>query len=69
MALIPDGFYTPEISTHSLEKIKRHNFYAALFTRSMARKWRHLVYVGLYAGAGRAVLKGTGEIVETSALG
>ncbi|MGH7929728.1 MAG: three-Cys-motif partner protein TcmP, partial [Candidatus Binatia bacterium] len=42
---------------------------AALFGKSMAKKWHHRVYIGLYAGAGRAALKDTGEIVETSALG
>lgn len=65
---MPDGLYTPEIARHSLEKIRRHNYYAAIFSRSMARKWRHLVYIGLYAGAGRAIVRDTGEIVETSAL-
>jgi three-Cys-motif partner protein len=68
-SLAPDGLYTPEIARHSLEKIRRHNYYAALFGKAMAKKWRHRVYVGLYAGAGRARLKDTGDIVETSALG
>jgi hypothetical protein len=63
-----DGLYLPEIRTHSLEKLRRHNFYAAIFSKAMARKWRHRVYIGLYAGAGRAIIRGTREIVETSAL-
>ncbi|MGQ0562559.1 MAG: three-Cys-motif partner protein TcmP [Gemmatimonadota bacterium] len=67
--LVPDGLYTPEIARHSLEKIRRHNYYATLFAQSMANKWRHRVYIGLYSGAGRAVLRDSGEIVETSALG
>jgi hypothetical protein len=62
-----DGLYLPEIRAHSLEKLRRHNFYAATFSKAMARKWRHRVYIGLYAGAGRAVVRGTGEVVETSA--
>jgi len=63
-----DGFYLPEIGVHSLEKIKRHNYYAAIFAKAMAQKWTHRVYLGLYVGAGRARVKGTGEIVETSAM-
>lgn len=63
-----DGLYRPEIKIHSLEKIRRHNFYAALFSKAMHKKWAHRVYIGLYAGAGRALVKSTGELVETSAL-
>lgn len=63
-----DGLYRPEIKAHSLEKIRRHNFYAALFSKAMQRKWAHRVYIGLYAGAGRALVKPTGELIETSAL-
>lgn len=63
-----DGHYLPEIGGHSLEKIRRHNYYASLFTTAMAGKWKHLAYVGLYAGAGKARIKRTGEIVDTSAL-
>jgi three-Cys-motif partner protein len=68
LPLVPDGLYAPEIAEHSLEKIKRHNYYAALFACSMAGKWQHRVYIGLYAGAGRAVIKGSGHLVETSAV-
>lgn len=63
-----DGHYLPEIGAHSLEKIRRHNYYATLFATAMAKKWTHRVYIGLYSGAGRARVKGTDEVVETSAL-
>lgn len=63
-----DGLYRPEIKAHSLEKIRRHNYYAALFAGAMRRKWKHRVYIGLYAGAGRALVQPSGELVETSAL-
>jgi three-Cys-motif partner protein len=63
-----DGLYLPEIRAHSLEKIRRHDYYAALFSKAMAKKWPRRAYIGLYAGAGRARVKGAGEIVETSAL-
>lgn len=63
-----DGLYTPEIKRHSLEKIRLHNRYARIFATAMRTHWPQLAYVGLYAGAGRAEISGTGEIVETSAL-
>lgn len=53
-----DGFYLPEIGAHSLDKIKRHDYYASIFSKAMAQKWTHRVYLGLYAGAGlRRVLE------------
>jgi three-Cys-motif partner protein len=63
-----DGFYTPTIKRHSLEKIRLHNRYANIFAAGMHRQWPQLAYVGLYSGAGRAQIYGTEEIVETSAL-
>ncbi len=67
-SLEDDGFYLPTIKRHSLEKIKRHNYYAQIFSKAMHRKWPQRAYVGLYSGAGRAKLADTGEIVETSAM-
>lgn len=64
--LEPDGLYTPEIKRHSLEKIRRHNFYAAIFSKGMRKKWPQRAYIGLYSGPGRAIVDG--EIVETSAM-
>ncbi|MDB4950565.1 MAG: Three-Cys-motif partner protein [Gemmatimonadetes bacterium] len=63
-----DGHYRPEIKAHSLEKIRRHNFYSALFSKSMRKKWANRVYIGLYAGAGRALIQPGSELVETSAV-
>ncbi len=60
--------YLPQIKRHSLEKLKRHNYYAAMFARAMRKKWPNLVYIGLYSGAGRARVTGTNEVVDTSAL-
>jgi three-Cys-motif partner protein len=64
----PDGEFLPKIKPHSLEKIRRHNYYAALVSNAMRRRWPQRLYVGLYSGAGLASLEPTGEIVETSAL-
>ncbi len=66
--LSDDGFFTPTIKEHSLRKIALHNTYADIFTTAMRHKWPQLAYVGLYSGAGRAMVEGTGEIVETTAL-
>lgn len=65
-ALEPNGYYTPEIKRHSLEKIRRHNFYAAIFSKAMRKKWPQRAYIGLYSGPGRAIVDG--EMVETSAM-
>ncbi|MBI3791793.1 MAG: three-Cys-motif partner protein TcmP [Gemmatimonadetes bacterium] len=67
-SLADDGLYLPTIKRHSLEKIRLHNRYADIFAAAMAKKWPQLAYVGLFAGAGRARLADSGEIIETSAL-
>lgn len=43
----PDGLYTPTIKQHSLEKIRLHNRYAAIFASAMRAKWQQLGYIGL----------------------
>src|SRR5688500_1163593 len=63
-----DGLYLPEIRPHSLDKIGIHNRYAELFATAVSSRWPQRAYLGLYAGAGRARLRPSGEIVETSAL-
>lgn len=66
--VVPDEYYTPEIKRHSLEKIRLHNRYAAVFAGAMHNKWPQLAYVGLYSGAGHARVVGSTDTVETSAL-
>ena len=63
-----DGLYTPEVKRHSIEKIRVHNYYLALFTASMKAHWPQRAYLGLYSGPGRACIQGTGEIIETTAM-
>ena len=63
-----DGLYMPSIKDHSLEKIRLHNYYVKLFTRSMKNKWPRRAYLGLYSGSGRARVAKTGEIVATTAI-
>jgi three-Cys-motif partner protein len=64
----PDGHYLPTIKPHSIEKITLHNYYASIFTAGMQRQWPNLVYLGLYSGAGAAVIEDSGRVVMTSAL-
>lgn len=64
-----DGLFLHSVKQHSLEKIERHDFYATVFARAMEKKWPKRVYIGLYAGPGRARLERSGEIIETSAMG
>jgi three-Cys-motif partner protein len=68
LIVLDDGLHTPDIKRHSVEKIRHHNRYARIFAASMRQQWPQLAYIGLYAGAGRARVHGTGEIIETSAL-
>lgn len=63
-----DGFYTPEIKQHSVEKIRIHNYYVDMFTTSMKALWTQRAYLGLYSGPGRARIEATGEIIETTSL-
>lgn len=63
-----DGLYTPSIKQHSIRKIRLHNHYIALFSRATKKKWPQRAYLGLYAGAGRARVEETAEVIETSAI-
>lgn len=67
--LADDQLFVHRIKPHSLDKIIRHNFYVRVFSTSMKNKWPQRAYLGLYSGPGRAVVEGSGEIVETSAMG
>lgn len=63
-----DGLYTPFIKEHSLRKIRLHNYYVKLFSRSMKNKWPQRAYLGLYSGPGRARVADTDDIVATTAM-
>jgi len=67
--LADDGLFTPEIARHSTEKIRLHNSYVSLFTTAMKDRWPQRAYLGLYSGSGRARLRDSGQIVETTAMG
>lgn len=59
---------TPEVGVWAKEKYILLQTYADIFTRSMKDRWDSLVYIDLFAGAGRSKIKSTGEIVESSPI-
>jgi len=63
-----DGEFTPEVREWSLEKYKLVGSYCDIFTNSMKSKWGKLVYIDLFAGAGRAKIFETGKTYLSSAL-
>ena len=61
-----DGLPSPEIGEWSLQKYEILGLYCELFSSGMKNKWAERVYIDAFCGPGRARLKGTGNIVETS---
>ncbi|HEX2252754.1 MAG TPA: three-Cys-motif partner protein TcmP [Thermoanaerobaculia bacterium] len=61
-----DGLYTPDVGDWAEDKYRRHKLYATLFTNSMRDKWKQLVYVDLFAGAGRSRVRPAGRIIPAS---
>jgi three-Cys-motif partner protein len=67
-ALAPDNLLTPVVGDWAEEKYRLFACYAELFTTSMKGKWQHLVYVDLFAGPGRARIRGTKRIIQAPPL-
>lgn len=63
-----DGLLTPEVGDWAEEKYRLVEMYASLFTTSMRARWDELAYIDLFAGAGRAKIRGTDRIVAASPL-
>ncbi len=63
-----DGLFTPKIGPWGFDKYRMIGTYMNIFTSSMKTKWKNLVYIDLFSGAGLAKLKSTGKIVRSSAL-
>jgi len=59
---------TPEVGSWAEDKYRLVRFYADVFTKSMRGKWDSLVYIDLFAGAGRSKIEGTSYIVPSSPL-
>lgn len=67
--LLDDGLVTPVVGDWSEEKFRLAKCYASIFATAMKRQWESLVYVDLFAGAGRARLgDAAGRIVPATPL-
>jgi three-Cys-motif partner protein len=63
-----DGLIAPEVGEWSEEKYKLISSYAQMFSDGMKNKWDVRTYVDLFAGAGRAKIRGVDKFVDTSAI-
>jgi len=63
-----DSLVTPEVGEWGEDKYQLVRCYADIFSRAMSGKWASLVYVDLFAGAGRARLTDSHRIVAASPL-
>jgi three-Cys-motif partner protein len=66
--LIDDGLPTPEVGSWSLQKYRLLDLYNTLFSTGMKNQWDLRVYIDLFSGPGRAQIRKTQRIVETSPL-
>jgi three-Cys-motif partner protein len=57
----PDELHTPEIGEWGRQKYLRLWVYANIFTTGMKGRYSRRVYIDLFAGAGKARIRGTGE--------
>ncbi len=63
-----DGLLTPEVGPWSDKKYRLIHNYAEMFATGMKHKWDCRVYIDLFAGAGKAKIKGSQRIVNASPL-
>lgn len=63
-----DGLLTPEVGGWAEAKYKLVRRYDNLFTTGMKNRWDQLIYIDLYAGAGKAKIRNTNKIVLGSPL-
>lgn len=58
-----DGLILPEVGTWAEEKYQKIGDYCAIFSTGMKNKWDFLVYLDLYAGAGKCKIGETGKVL------
>ncbi len=63
-----DGLALPVVGPWASDKHRKIAYYAKIFSESMKEKWQCRVFIDLFAGAGMAKIKGTGELVPGSPL-
>lgn len=67
-SLADDGLTTPIVGDWTEEKYRLIWCYADIFATSMKAKWQHRIYLDLFAGPGRARIRGTTRIVPAPPL-
>ncbi|MGA7614076.1 MAG: three-Cys-motif partner protein TcmP [Thermoanaerobaculia bacterium] len=63
-----DGLPTSVVGDWAEEKYRLVECYANLFATSMKNRWECRNYIDLFAGTGRAQIRGTQKIVRTAAI-
>ncbi len=63
-----DGLPTSEVGPWSLQKYRLLDLYNTLFSTGMKHHWGLRVYIDLFSGPGRARLRKTQRVVETSPI-
>lgn len=63
-----DELIIPEVGIWSLEKYQLLGGYCDIFTKGMRAKWKNLVYLDLFAGAGYARIRENKNVVKSSSL-
>ena len=66
--VVDDGLATPAIGSWAFQKYRLLYLYDTLFSTGMKHLWDQRVYIDLFSGPGRAKIRGTERIVETSPL-
>lgn len=65
---VPDEFHTPHVGEWGRQKYLRLWIYADIFSRAMKNQYANRVYIDLFSGAGKALIRESGELVLGSPL-
>ncbi len=63
-----DGLPLSRVGPWALQKYRLLDLYDTLFSTGMKRRWNQRVYIDLFCGPGRARIRGSEHVVETSPL-
>ena len=63
-----DGLILPVVGSWALTKYRNIGTYCSIFSSGMRNKWDSLVYIDLFAGAGKSIIKNTETILPGSPL-
>ena len=67
-AIAADPYYKDPIGDWGIQKYDRLTYYANIFTTAMHKKWKHRVYIDLFAGPGAAITRDHNKPVLTSPI-